>query len=75
MGVEHIAQGGPAVKTGVDVTVGVGAIASPEWLPLVHSVSEVAGAIAALGGLVLLYFRLKLVILDIRKRHGKPPSS
>lgn len=51
-----------------DYTVGTGGATSPFWLPWLHGVSEIAGAIAAIGGVVLVTIRIKLAWREYRGR-------
>lgn len=48
------------VKNTTDVAIGVGGATSPKWLEALHTASEVSATMAAIGGAVLVAFRVAL---------------
>lgn len=47
-------------KNTADVVIGVGGATSPKWLMLLHAASEISATMAAIGGAVLVAFRVAL---------------
>lgn len=60
MASQHVDQ----VKSAIDGSIGVGTVTSPFWLPLVE---RGLGVLLALGGLWLLYYRIRIARRDWRE--------
>lgn len=52
---------------GVDYTIGGLGATSPVWLQWVDYLSQWAGVIAAIGGVILIILRIWLAIRELRK--------
>lgn len=55
---------GNQVKNAVDVGIGVGGLTSSEWLQWVHAMSDMAAAMAAVGGAILVTLRIAIAYRD-----------
>lgn len=50
-----------------NTTIAAGAVASPVWLPWLHTTSEIAATIAPILGLIWLLVQIYAKLKDLRK--------
>ncbi len=64
------------VQATADLVLSSGAMSSPWWLPVVSAVTQWAGMIAAVGGVLVLAGRLWLLWQEIKAKRatGKAPD-
>lgn len=58
-------------KAAIDGTLGIGTVTSPFWLPMVE---RGLGVVLAIGGLWLLYYRIRIAQREWREGENKPPA-
>jgi hypothetical protein len=60
------------LKNTTDMAIGVGGATSPKWLEVLHTASEVSATMAAIGGAVLVAFRVALAYREWVRGRAAP---
>lgn len=57
-----------AAKQTIDYTLGVSVLTAPAWVQYLQNASVVVAFIAAIGGAILVWVRVRLALIELKQR-------